>query len=347
MEGLHPIISDDIRRVVRDDKINWEKLSGKTVLITGASGLIGSYLVFTLLCLNDERNLGIKITGLVRNRSKAEQRFGKILEREDFTLQVQDVICPLPKELKADFIIHAASQASPKYFISDPVGTISANTAGTQNLLEYARTHSISGFLYLSSREIYGEPVFDTEFISENEYGVVNPVLVRSCYPESKRLAETMCSCYASQYHIPAKIVRLTHVYGSDLNINNGRVWGDFLTNVAHGEDIVLKSDGKMRFAFTYVSDAVSGIMYVLLNGNDFVYNVGSKEILSIRELAEICTQLRPEKNIKIRYNISEDDQGYLKNRVAFLDCSAAEKLGWSAVVPVKEGFSRVLASLK
>lgn len=156
MLPIHPIIQEDVRSIVAEDKIHWEKLRNKTVLVTGASGLIGSYLVYTMLCQNEMRGLGITVLGLVRNRDKAEKQFSPLLDRPDFQLLVQDVTAPIVYEEEVQYIFHSASQASPKYFIRDPVGTIAANTTGTHNLLEFARKKDIEGFLYLSSREIYG-----------------------------------------------------------------------------------------------------------------------------------------------------------------------------------------------
>jgi len=344
MLPIHPIIQEDVRSIVAEDKIHWEKLRNKTVLVTGASGLIGSYLVYTMLCQNEMRGLGITVLGLVRNRDKAEKQFSPLLDRPDFQLLVQDVTAPIVYEGEVQYIFHAASQASPKYFIKDPVGTIAANTTGTLNLLEFARVKGAEGFLYLSSREIYGEPINEKRFTSEDEYGVVDPTLVRSCYPESKRMSENLCACYTHQYSVPSRIIRLAHVYGPDYMIDNGRVWGDFVMNVVRGEDIVLKSEGLMELAFTYVSDAVSGIFFALLNGNELVYNIGtSSEIIRVRDLAEMVAGLYPDKGVKVVYDIPTGVTGYLANRVAFLDATKVKTIGWQEKINLNEGISRVI----
>lgn len=344
MLTVHPTILEDVLSITRDSQIHWEKLRGKTVLVTGASGLIGSYVVYTLLCLNDREKMDITVIGLVRNRTKAERQFSTLLDRSDFLLLVQQVEDNISYHDVVHYIIHTASPTSPRSFVTDPIGVIKANTFGTNNLLEYSCTSHLEGFLYISSREIYGESVSEMEHCSENEYGVVDPVLIRSCYPESKRLGETLCVCYCSQYNLPVKIVRLAHVYGPDYNLDNGRVWGDFVTSVITNQNIVLKSEGLTRLAFTYVSDAVSGIFLVLLNGTEMVYNISdTSEILSVYDLAEMILSLVPDNTLRIVQDLSSDTSGYLKNKVPFLDATRIKMLGWKPHITLKEGFSRTI----
>lgn len=341
---LHEIIIQDLEEITAE-QVSWDKLRGKTVLITGASGLIASYLVYTLLYLNDTRGMDIQVLALVRNREKAETQFGEIIRRQDFVLLVQDVCESIAYDGEIDYIIHAASQASPRYFLSDPVGTIRANTIGTQNMLELAVKKQAQGFLYLSTREIYGAPLAGQDRIAEQDYGTLDPVQIRSCYPESKRMSETLCAAYRHQYGIATRTARIAHTYGPDQVMDNGRVWGDFISNIVRGENIILKSQGTMELAFTYISDMVYGLLLILLDGEELAYNLSNTtEIVTVRELAERLVSLYPDKQLKVVMDIPADTRAYLANRVAPLDCTKAEQLGWVPRVGLTEGFRRAIA---
>jgi nucleoside-diphosphate-sugar epimerase len=206
------------------------------------------------------------------------------------------------------YIIHAASLVSRNDFTGNPVNVISVNVNGTWNMLELAREKEVEGFLYLSSREIYGETATDKRFIKEDDYGAVNPTLVRSCYPESKRMAENLCACYSHQYSMPVTIARLGHVYGPEYSLASGRVWEEFIQMAVAGKDIVLNSDGKTELALTYVADAVSGLFFTLLNGDDLVYNISNtSEIVTVRGLAELVASLCLDKDLRVVVDIPED----------------------------------------
>lgn len=229
-------------------------------------------------------------------------------------------------------------------FMENPIGVISVNVSGTWNLLELAREKAVEGFLFLSSREIYGETLSEKRFIKEDDYGAVNPILVRSCYPESKRMAENLCSCYSHQHSVPMRIARLGHVYGPEYSLSSGRVWEEFIQMAVSGKDIVLNSDGKMELAFTYVSDAVSGLFFVLLNGDELVYNISdTSEIVTVRGLAELVVSLCPEKELKVVVDIPEDRSGYLQNRVLFLDSKKITELGQENKIHLSIGVGNTL----
>lgn len=344
MLNIHPIILEDILSIISEENIQWEKLRGKTVLITGAGGLIGSYLVYTLLCLNDVKEFGVTIVALVRNWEKIKRQFQDILGRDDLIFVRQGVEDPFSYDGEIHYIIHAASPTDPQSFVMDPVGTMKTNAFGTYNLLEYSRTTNLDGFLYISSREIYGSSPIGNDSCSETDMGVVDPISIRSCYPESKRFCETLCSCYCYQYNVPGRIVRLNHVYGPTYTFTGGRVWCDFVLSVIMNEDIPLKSDGKMLLSFTYISDAVPGIFFALLNGTEIVYNIANNsEIISVRDLAELVASLFPEKGISVSVIDSHGISGYSKIKVPFLDSTKIEMLGWKPMCSLKEGFMRTI----
>ena len=337
---IHPVILEDIASITSNQKIQWDKLQSKTVLITGASGLIGSYLVYTLVGLNEIKNANIKILALVRNRSKAELQFGKLLERDDLILLEKDVTEPLNTSEKIHYIFHTASKTGPKAMMEDPVGTIKANVLGTLQLLEYSKKHNTI-FIYLSSREIYGNTNPDIKVIPETEYGTLDPTIVRSCYPESKRLSETLCVAYHHQHGVETKIARLAHTYGPDWSLGSGRVWGDFLLNETRGENIILKSDGRSELSFMYVADAVSALFFILLNSDEMVYNISDASgVVQIRDLAEIIASLHPEKELKAVFEISNENC-YSTNKMAILDTEKIEKLGWKPEVTLAQGLLR------
>lgn len=345
MLDLHAVILEDLENIVCQP-LSWDKLRGKTVLITGAGGMIASYLVYTLLYLNETRAASIRVLALVRNKEKARVHFGPIDERPDFQLIVQDVCDPLPDCGPVHYIIHAASQASPRQFTADPVGTIRANTVGTATMLEEAVKQQVEGFLMLSTREIYGVQADDKEYAAENDYGKLDPSTVRSCYPESKRMAETLCAAYAAQFGVPAKVARIAHTYGPGITLGDGRVVGDFISNVINGQNIVMNSDGSAILGLTYLSDLIAGLFLTLLNGHEFVYNISTiHAILSVRQLAEMLVTLFPEKHLSTQFKeISKNEKaGYLQHKIALLDSSRIVREGWKEAVSLQEGFCRTI----
>lgn len=214
---MNKIIQEDLEYIINSG-LPWDMLKRATVLISGANGFLPAYMVETLLYLNDKKNTKIKVTGIVRNREKALNRFSHHKNRKDLEFVVQDVCAPVIIEERIDYIIHAASQASPKYFGIDPVGTLNANVIGTANLLKLARDKKVKCFLFFSSGEVYGSVREDQIPIKEDCYGYVAPTDIRACYAESKRMGETMCVAWHEQFNVPAKIIRPFHTYGPGMS---------------------------------------------------------------------------------------------------------------------------------
>lgn len=343
MLDLDKIILEDLEHVYQR-AINWGKFRNASVLITGANGLIATYMIYMLLYLNERDDLGVKITGLARNSEKMKLKYGKLLDRKDFEIVYQDVTEPLQTEKGIDYIIHTASPTSPNQFIKTPVDTILANVLGTHYLLETGRKKGIKGFLLLSTREIYGSSM--KEFVTEGEYGALDPTLVRSCYPESKRMSETLCAAYNSQYGMNCKVARIAHTYGPGMTLRDGRVVGDFLGNVVDGKNITMNSDGSGTLALTYIADVLAGIMQVICNFKGFVYNISnSKETTSVRELAEILCELFTEKNLTPCFQAATEQEkaGYLTNKLGFLNSQRALTEGWKITIPLSEGMKRTV----
>lgn len=345
----HWIVEEDLRKIISVE-LPWTRLFGKTVLITGANGFVPAYMMETLLYLNDVRDAGVRVIAMVRNREKAMRRFAHLARRRDLTLHVQDVREVYSGPSPADFVIHAASQASPRFFSIDPVGTLEANVIGTQHMLQLAHDWRSEGFLFFSSGEVYGQPANTSLSVKESDYGYLDPLNLRSCYSEGKRAGETLCACWHSQFHVPAKIVRLSHTYGPGMELNDGRVFADFVANIVEHRDIVLKSDGSARRPFCYLSDATEAYFRVLLLGNSGeAYNVGSSIQCSILELAEMLCRLFPEQGCKVVRQVRETGDRYMPSQVQGfeLDFSKIRALGWQATTSIKDGFARTVESYR
>lgn len=344
---LHSIVREDLE-FIAGHPVAWEKLAGSHVLISGANGFLPGYLVEALLYLNHTKQLGLKVLALVRSRDKAAQKFAHHLGRPDLELIVQDVCDPIFIDQKIDYIIHAASQASPMYYSVDPIGTQNANTIGTTNLLRLAKEKNARGFLFFSSGEVYGELKEHQIPTKENDYGSLDPMILRSCYGESKRMGENISICWMHQHQVPVKVVRPFHTYGPGMDLNDGRVFADFVSDIVHNRDIVMKSAGTDVRAFCYLADATLGFLQVLLEGKSGeVYNVGSDVETSIRDLAHMLTGLFPEKGLKVVMNEQVVSANYVRSSIrrSCPDISKMRGLGWQPHYPVPEGFRRTVLS--
>lgn len=346
---MNEIIKTDIEDIIADKLIPWEKFRNKSVFITGATGMLPIYMAYTLLYLNKYHDYNIRLYALVRNKEKALEHFSEWINDKNFTLVVQDVSAPIQIEDPINYIIHAASQASPKYYAVDPVGTINANVLGTINTLNLAKEQSdFQGYLYFSSGEIYG--VVSPEYFpfSEDVYGQIDLLRVRTCYCESKRMGEQLCVAYKHQYGIPTNIVRIFHTYGPFVKLDDRRVFADFVSNIVHNENIVLKTAGTAERMFCYVTDAIRAYFLVMLCGTEQAYNVANvNEMVSIRTLAETMTNLFPKKGLKVDVQINPNDEvtNQMKSpiEVRVPDISRISSLGWKPNITIKEGFKKVV----
>lgn len=318
---------------------NFESLKNKSILITGANGLIGSYLIDYLTYLNSQKEYNLKIFAMSRSLEKLKNRF---FERPNLFYIEQDLNKPLSVEEKFDYIIHAASNAHPLAFSKDPVGTMKTNLLGTINLLDSIKDNQNTNFLYISTGEIYGNNV-DKAF-TENDCGTVDSKLARSCYPESKRAAETLCMAYSQQYGIHTNVARLCYVYGPTITQDNSRADAQFLRNALDKKDIVLKSAGLQRRTYCYVADVVSAILTILTKAPSMeVYNIANKNsIVSIKEYAQTLASLA-ETNLQFEIPDEVEKRGYSKNADSILDASKLSQLGWFPQYDIKSGLEHTL----
>ncbi len=342
---MNSVIREDIQSILAE-KINWDKLKNRTVLLTGASGMLGSYIISTLVELNEQKDWGMHLYGLMRHPKKLKPEI-----RDHIDVITQSVTEPIDTDVKFDYVLHTASPASPLIMREDPVGTIAANTLGAWNTLKLAADSNASGYLFISSREIYGQPYADQKVFSEDTYGFVDPLNPRSCYPEGKKAAETMCACYRAQYGLNTKIARLAHTFGPGMRIDDGRVQADFLRDVVNDRNIVLKSEGTAIRTYTYVRDAVAALFYILLNSPDdeMVYNISSEaDTVSIRQLAEAMADAYPEKHLKLEFHIPEKtgNDGTAPFTLGILSSDKIKTIGWQPAFTLKEGIQRTVTYL-
>ena len=343
---LNKIEKEDFEYILNDRNIDWDNFKNKTILISGASGMLPAYMVKTLLYLNKTQNYNIKVIGIVRNLEYAKTRFKDFILDSNFELVAKDISKEISFEVNIDYIIHAASQATPSYFFSNPVGTIAANTLGTFNLLNLAKNKHVHGFLYFSSGEVCGDIFNRKSLVKEDDYGIVDPLEVRNCYSESKRLGENLCSCFAYQYKIPTKIIRPAHTYGFGFKPTDGRAFASFITSIVEGKDIVLKSDGTAKRSFVYIADAIRAYFLVLLKGGvGEAYNVGNKSEISISELANLLVNLPENKNSKVLFDIQQDSPSANSSH-GQLDIAKINSLGWFPKISEKEGFQRTVQAI-
>ena len=311
----------------------WGELNNCNILVTGGTGLIGSCLVDALMSY-PQKNYNIYVIG--RNQKRAQKLFSKYETDKYFHFICHSIEYPLDCKIDFHYIIHAASEASPSSFASNPVELIKTNIAGLSNLLDYGIVHNLKRFLYISSGEVYGEG--DGEDFNENSYGYVDILKARSCYPSVKRLAETLCASYSQEYGLDFVVARPCHIYGPNFTENDSRVYAQFIRNVLRGEDIVLKSSGEQLRSWCYVVDCVSALLYILLNGDNCqAYNIADpSSTVTIKELAEIISKIGKRKVIYQQPSEIEK-KGYNIVTKSVFSIDKIEALGWSVSGTLQE----------
>jgi len=316
-----------------------EALRGARVLVTGASGLIGSCLADALLLLNEARDMAVEVYAAGRSEAGMRKRFGPAMDSPRFHYVPYDAGRPLAFDLEADYIVHAATSAHPLAYATDPVGVMRANVVGAMNLLEAIRSRGHGRFMLLSTGEIYGENPTFPEGFCETDSGYIDTMKPRSCYPEGKRAAETLCASYAAQYGVDAVVARLCHVYGPTFTASNSRADAQFLRNALAGKNIVMKSAGSQVRSWCYVADAVSALLTLLLRGETGqAYNVANRRaVASIREYAQTLAEIS---GVKLVFELPPEAEkaGYTKITRAVLNPAKLESLGWRAEYGLREG---------
>ena len=334
-------------QAVCSQALPWEKLENKTLMITGASGLIGRCLIDTLMMANKLKGLNVRVVAVARNEERLKDFFGDFVNNGMIHILAHDVTMPMDSvniPEKVDYILHLASNTHPVAYATDPIGTITTNVIGLNNLLQLADKKHSERFLFASSVEIYGENRGDTELFTEDYCGYIDSNTLRAGYPESKRVGEALCQAYAKQRNMDVVIPRLSRVYGPTMKVDDTTALSQFIKKAINKEDIVLKSAGTQYYSYTYVTDAVSALLYCLLCGKSGeAYNISDKESdIHLRDLAAILAEIA---GTKVVFDIPDatEQAGYSKATTAVMDSTKIRKLGWKAMVPIREGLRKTV----
>lgn len=331
----------DLARI-RESIPDWQQLSGKSVLVTGAGGLICSALVDALVTMGD-----VQVFAAGRNVTKLESRFSYWKNSNNLQFVQYDAALPLSFDQRFDYLIHGASNANPAAYSTQPVQTMAANFVGMDNLLRYARDTQAKRVLYVSSSEVYGKKEGSDPY-HEQEYGFVDILNPRACYPSSKRAAETLCAAYTQQYGVDTVIVRPGHIYGPTCTDSDNRASSQFPRDALAGKDIVMKSAGSQLRSYCYVLDCVSAMLAVLLRGETgHAYNISNPgSIVTIRQMAQAFADAA---GVSLAFDNPTDAEAKSYNLMdnSALNASALEALGWHGLFDLASGVQATLDAMK
>ncbi len=331
-------------------KFPWEKLQNSSILLSGATGLIGSFLVDTILEKNNRDSLNCRVYALGRNEEKARARFHRFADDPHFVFIPYDVRLPIVRDDigTVDYVLHLASNTHPLQYAMDPVGTITTNIIGLQNMLAFADEHHASRFMFASSNEIYGENRGDVEFFNEKYCGYIDSNTLRAGYPESKRCGEALCQAYIAQKGLDIVIPRLTRSYGPTMLMSDTKAISQFIKKGIAGEDIVLKSAGTQYYSYQYVVDSVSGLLCVMLYGKcGEAYNIAEEHSdIMLRDLAAIIAEIS-RKKVVFELPDEVEASGYSTATKARLDGHKLAALGWKPKYDIRSGLERTIRILQ
>lgn len=344
------VFCEDLENICKAQYIDWDELNGKTVFITGSTGLIGYYVTSALLYRNLKYNANIKVLALVRNLEAASKKFSDQLKENIGLFFIEGSVEKLPHvEENIDFIIHGASPTSSKMFLEQPVDVINTLFNGTVNVLELAREKQVESFIFLSSMEVYGNNNNEDK-IDEKHESFLDTMSPRNSYPEGKRLCENLCASYMAQYNVPVKVLRLTQSFGPGVKKDDGRVFAQFLRAAMAGEDIVLLSKGTTKRCYLYLADAVTAILTVLVNGeNGAAYNAANEETYcSILDMAKLVAKEIGSDAVQVVIKENPDAaKKYMPEMFMILDTTKLKRLGWQPTTSLADMYKRMAAVIE
>lgn len=348
MFSAHSYYQQDIQGI-NLTALPWDRLRGKRILLAGATGLIGTFLVDTLFYLNTTRQLDVTVYAIGRDEKTARERFKDIWEDSHFSFYTWDVTQPAEFPEKVDYVIHGACDTQPTRILAHPVETIMANITGTEHLLEVARDCGAERFLFLSSGSIYGQPWRPDDRADEKYQGGLDCNSVGAVYAESKRAGETLTKAWHMQYGIDVVIARLAHVYGVTMRTDDTKPFSKMLLDCARKKDIVLHGGGNQQISCCYVADAVSGLLYVLLGGKSgSAYNIAgsSGKARSLKDLANYLAKIAGRRVI-FDLPDREEQMGSVLYTTAALDTHRLTELGWYRKNDLSAGIMRTVCMLQ
>jgi nucleoside-diphosphate-sugar epimerase len=343
----HDLYRDDIKKIL-DSDLEWEKIYNSSIFITGATGLIGTVLVDTLMTLTLEKGANITVYAMGRNGARVAERFADYMESPYFVFVQGDVNDHLEFDRKVDYLFHCASNTHPRAYATDPIGTIMSNVIGTNHVLSYARTCEAKRVVFLSTVEIYGENRGDVEKFTEDYSGYIDCNTMRAGYPEGKRTGEALCQAYISKYGMDVVIPRICRVYGSTMLDTDSKALAQFIRNAVNNEDIVLKSEGTQYYSYCYVADVVSALFYTLIKGKSGeAYNIADESSdIYLKDLAAILAELSG-RNVIFELPDATESKGFSKATKAILDANKLKEFGWNAKENINSGLERTVYLLK
>lgn len=330
--------------IITNSAVNWRMYVNSSVLITGATGRIGRYILETLVDIDLKYNLNMTIIGLARNKDKVSNVFGNLLDFPNVVFLYQDVNETIDYQGDIDYIFHTAGPAAPLDYYT-PVDTLWAHVNGTHNVMELALNHHTKRVFYVSTVETYGEWNSDAT-IQETDMGIMRHLNSRACYPEAKRLCETMLASYKKQFNISFCGVRLCHTLGPGISLNDGRGFAEFIDCVLHNKDIILHSDGSAMRTYTYVADVVNAIFLIMDKGEDMIYNVANVDnLISIKDLAKTIITLLPERHSNVVISKDASTLPYLPFKLAIMNVDKIKDLGWKPQTNIHDMFKWTIES--